>query len=354
MAAEAPLTFVHDDDAVLWAVAKTADTDGWLVVRTDTDRPEVEVLETYNCLAAHWHLSGHKGWVLAAGLSEYRTWHVYLPGQPAPWTVELKGAYRDLIAPAYPDDDDDPAAEGLRLQVAPRDLAESISWCLAAELARRHPEQLWIAHTVPITGTTYDCLTLWRPGDRGAVGPPIFQLNRGGSIHVHHRFDGTPISDWPRWSWYDYLFADPYQFLLQLETAAGLPTIRKVPSTTPKTLVWRIIAQLVASSPRSVHMIDAVPGYADVSGFEGINNDMFDAFPGARRAAATAHPDDPLDCPHRRFWFICVDGTPRVALATTGHAWMLGSIELDLMDEYDQADRRLGPVIAQLLQDIID
>lgn len=339
MEPDAPIVFVHDDDAVLWAVSTTPAVEGWLVVRTDTDRPRVQELDNYICTSAHWHLAGHPGWALAATLQESGTWQLFLPGRTEPWTLHLNGPQRHLRPP---------------MTDVPRDSTEALSWRLAAELARRHPRQLWVARTIPITGVDYDCLTLWRPGDRGTIGPPILQLNRGGTITIHHRFDGTPLDPWPRWRWTDYLAADPYRFTRKLEELAGLPSVDHVPATIATTLVWRIIAELVAHAPRSVHRIEALSGYDDVSGYAAPRDDLFEEFPEARRALQQSHPHDPEGEAHRRFWFICVDDQPRVALSTTGTGWMLANVEIDLMAAYDDADRRLGPVVAELLQDVID
>lgn len=82
--------------------------------------------------------------------------------------------------------------------------------------------------------------------------------------------------------------------------------------------------------------------------------ELFAAFPDAQRAAEKELVDDPMGTPHCRFWFVCVDAAPRVVLSTEGRAWALANVEYDLMPEYDAADRRLGPVAAQLLQDLID
>ena len=335
----APVTFVHDDDAVLWAVARTDSADGWLLVRTDPDGPMVEEFDTFVCSKGDWRLSGHPGWPLTGSGQDVATWQLHLPTDRRAWTIQIEGLHRRL---------DPPTIE------VPRDAIEALSWRLAAELGRRHPGRLWIAHTIPIDGVGYDCLTLWRPGDRGQIGPPIFQLNRGGTIQIHHRHDGQAVDHPPRWTWADYLTADPYRFVRTLESAAGLPTPDTVPATTATTLTWRLVATLLAHAVRSVHRIEAVSGFADGAGWGHPNDELFASFPGARRALD--HPDatDPLGTPHRRYWFVCVDGEPRVALSTHGTAWLLGNVEIDLMAEYEAADRRLGPIAAHLVQDVID
>jgi hypothetical protein len=350
-----PVVFGHGDDGQVWVFATEPEIDGWLMVRTDLDRPTLLQAEPFTAEEDSASRDVLPGWPVLMTGDTTATLQLYVPGSPMPWTIVADRGQPPQLLPPGVSFSGQPLAPGPGGDILPRDLTEVLSWRLAAELARRHPHELWIAHTVPITGVTYDCLTLWRPGDRGEIGPPIFQLNRGGSIHVKHRFDGTSFEDgWPMWSWDEYLHADPYRFVRELEDAAGLPPVGQVPTTTPRTLVWRLIAALVSSASRSVHRIEAVPGYADVAGYEGPNDGAFLPFQGARAALATSEPDDPLGTAHRRFWFVEVDGEPRVALSTSGTAWLLGDVELDLMEEYDQADRRLGPVIALLIGDVID
>lgn len=332
----APVEFAHDDDAVLWAVLEDTAA-GALVVRVD-GAPRIQPLEPYLCTKGDWRRSGRPGWPIAASLGEAGSWQLYVSGDVHPWMVTVDGATRRVSRPA---------------STLPRDLIEVLSWRLAAELARRHCGRLWVAHTIPITGVIYDCLTLWRPGQNGEIGPPIFQLNRNGTIQVHHRFDDTPL-DPPRWEWHDYLTADPYQFVRTLEQIAGLPDVVSVPATTSTTLVWRLLAALLTHGIRSRRRLQAVSGFDDVADWPEPNNDLFDTFPEAQDQLRQPHPDDPLGTPHRRFWFVTVDEEPRLCLSTHGMAWLRDGTKTDLMAAYNRGDRRLGPVIARLVPPVLD
>lgn len=354
MADELPLRFVHDDDVVLWAVIEESEPEGWVVLRVDADRPQVERLDKYVCEGGHWELAGQPGWAISAGSGQSATWQIYRPGVVQPWTLYVKGSQHQLTAPGEDVGHDElPAEDAWRgaLPYAPAaGVTEAASWRLAAELARRHPGELWIAHTVPIEGVVYDCLTLWRPGDGHDIGPPIFQFNRGGSIQIHHTFDGREFADPPRWTWWEYLATEEaYGFLRQLEQTADLPSITGVPSTTPTTLVYRLLAAMIAgAAPLTVDRVRIISGFDD-SPYAAPNDHLFADFPAAAdRVRETLH-DDPLGTPHRRFWFITVNDDPRLAFETTGNAWARDGGHFDLMRLYGNAGRSLGAVVGHLL-----
>lgn len=50
-------------------------------------------------------------------------------------------------------------------------IAEVLTWRLASELVRRHPNLLWVDHSLPIPDANYDCLAIYRMDDpqRGAI-----------------------------------------------------------------------------------------------------------------------------------------------------------------------------------------
>lgn len=93
------------------------------------------------------------------------------------------------------------------------------------------------------------------------------------------RFDGRPADDWQPTQWSEYLFAEPRGFLDRLERAAGLPSPSHVPTATPRTLTYRVLAAIAATGFKSVHPIEIQEGLIDTAGCGGGHNENLDAFP---------------------------------------------------------------------------
>ena len=119
------------------------------------------------------------------------------------------------------------------------------SWWVASELLRRHPE-LELVETHP-GGGLYDCLTII--GERGPHELHI-DLNRAGRMHVHSpmasRFDRTRwgIEHPVEWST-ERDQSDRRLIPRFLEDAVGLAAPAQTPVTTPKSLAFRMIYQLL-------------------------------------------------------------------------------------------------------------
>ena len=140
------------------------------------------------------------------------------------------------------------------------DRSVAVSWRLASELVRRHPHSTRLVHTHP-GGGQYDCLTMTTPDACGGA----IELNRNGTIQIRERFDNQPAR-WAPATWDDYLRADPRQFLNDLEHAAGLPAPARVPSATPMTLTYRVLAAIAATVIKSVEPIGIHSGHIDSAG----------------------------------------------------------------------------------------
>lgn len=139
-------------------------------------------------------------------------------------------------------------------------VVEAASWRLASEMVRRHPTALRLIRGHPGGGQS-DCLWLLPLiGNQGDV-----RLNRVGTIQVLDRFDGRPADEWGATTWNDYLFAEPRGFLDRLERAAGLPTPTHVPTATPRTLTYRVLAAIAATAFKTVHPIEIQQGYMSES-----------------------------------------------------------------------------------------
>ncbi|TRW46363.1 hypothetical protein [Georgenia yuyongxinii] len=121
-----------------------------------------------------------------------------------------------------------------------RSLVEAASWRLASELVRRHPHlrlsQGWV------DGLVDDWLVVHAPGGD-------LVMNRHGRMHLH-----TPDGGYLHWEHYltagaqfDGRDVGPVRFIERLEPRLGLPTPAGTPpSSTPRVLVFRVLAQLAA------------------------------------------------------------------------------------------------------------
>ncbi len=209
---------------------------------------------------------------------------------------------------------------------------------------RRHPQRLALYRTHP-GGGTYDCLSVRPPQET------LIDLNRNGSIHVHQRLDGTP-TPWRPATWDEYFRADPRRFLEAVESAAGLPRPKQVPSSTPMTLTLRVLATIAALNVKVVHPIDIVSGMLDTSGESGgRQDDLFDAFPAIPDELLRTTPDDTFNDAAYRFWFVLRNEAPILAFETsTGSVWTSHHPEaVTLMDTYVTRRRNLTTTTLDVL-----
>jgi hypothetical protein len=227
-----------------------------------------------------------------------------------------------------------------------RSVVEAASWRLASELVRRHPTALRLIRGHPGGGQS-DCLWLLPlVGEKGDL-----RLNRVGTIQVLDRFDGRPADEWRPTEWADYLFADPRQFLDRLERSAGLPSSSQVPSATPTTLTYRVLAAITATAFKSVHPIEIQEGYVDSSGYDGGPNENLDAFP-IDPQRLRPRPDDFFDQPGYRFWIVVRDGVPVLAVdQADATAWTSHTVTpIRLMDLYTQSRRHILTTTLEVLR----
>ena len=180
------------------------------------------------------------------------------------------------------------------------------------------------------------------------------RLNRNGSIQIAGRFDGRPEIDWQPTSWDDYVRADPRDFLVRLETAAGLVAPTTVPPATETTLTYRLLAGLAATAIKSVHPIEIQQGYIDTSGYGGGPNPLLREFAIDGELLRT-RDDDFFSEPGYRFWIPVRDGKPLMALEqTSGTAWFPGGTQpVDVMKLYKSGYRDVAVAAGELLRHAI-
>jgi hypothetical protein len=228
-----------------------------------------------------------------------------------------------------------------------RSVLQAVSWRLASELFRRHPNTTRLIRGHPGGGQS-DCLWLLPlVGEHGDV-----RLNRHGTIQVLERFDGRPADEWAPTTWDDYLRADPRHFLDRLERAAGLPTPSQVPPATAATLTCGMLAAIAATAVKTVAPIDIQLGSIDTSGYGGGPNPALDAFSGIPEELRRPRPDDFFGEPGYRFWIVLRNDVPILAFEhQAGLVWTTHHpVSFPIMDLYEESRRNVLVTTLRLLR----
>ncbi len=224
---------------------------------------------------------------------------------------------------------------------------EAASWRLASELLRRHPTTTRLICGHPGGGLS-DCLwILPTASEHGDI-----RLNRNGTIQVLERFDGRSTGDFRATEWEEYLRTDPREFLHRLEAGAGLPSPTQVPSATPTTLTYRILAAIAATAFMTVHPIEIQPGMIDTAGYGGGPNHLLEAFGSIPHDLLRPRDDDFLAERGYRFWIVLRDGAPVLALEQReGLAWTSHhDVAFSLLSLYEESRRHLLVTAMKLLR----
>ncbi|MEY3258342.1 MAG: hypothetical protein RI954_368 [Actinomycetota bacterium] len=235
-----------------------------------------------------------------------------------------------------------------------RPIAEAASWRLAAELIRRHPDELYAIETHPMTGQ-YDCLSIYRHTGANRH-DAVFQLNRMPGGHV------TPKS-WfstqgERFNWLDVMLSVDLrrEIVVPLEHMEGLVPPRETPQTTRTSIGARVIATALWSRLQSSPMY-ALNGVLDSSGAfgSGIQTGLFASFSGMSSQLDGHDPKELDGHPAYHYWFVIghrkgANDQPILGIDTwRGLVWTNRLAGADLMDLYDQCDREINLLVARLL-----
>ncbi|MGJ7561870.1 TY-Chap2 family putative peptide chaperone [Brevibacterium casei] len=212
------------------------------------------------------------------------------------------------------------------------------SWWVASEFLRRHPE-FDLVETHP-GGGLYDCLAILGP--RGATGPTHIDLNRKGRIHIHSGI--SPNFDANSWElelpveWSsEAKQRNRRQLPLFLEAAVGLSAPQQTPVTTPKTLIYRVIYQLLLFALNEVEDWEAHNAQYDSSGMDsGWDPDYFAQIPSARSALEN---DPNLDNRQTCFWAVLRGGRCLALLQENGMLHRPDALPMSVMTIYDAEHR---------------
>jgi hypothetical protein len=223
---------------------------------------------------------------------------------------------------------------------------EALSWRLASELMRRHPDELRLIRGHP-SGGQYDLLWLLPLTGRRCE----IRLNRAGTIQVSNPRDADSSQPgWQPMGWEEFAWNDLIDIVRRLEIAAELPSPSRARTTTPVTLTYRVLAQLAGLGAETGPPFSITCGYIDTSGCGGGPNHELNAFSIPRDLLARRE-GDLFGEPGYRFWMASRDDAPMLAFEqSSGLAWARGGTPpIDLMAIYRTANRDLAAVTTAVL-----
>lgn len=245
---------------------------------------------------------------------------------------------------------------GERITV-PLHLSMAGAWRVAAELIRRHPEELYALELHPATGQ-YSCVSIFsRTGDEHRNHPALLHFNYAGRGHITGK--SWRGGDDLRFNWLDVLFARDFreEIIVPLERDEGLTSPSQTPPTTRQSIGARLVAEALLGRALSNSPMVAANGVYDSSGMGGsyVCDFYFKEF-GTMIEQISGRPDSDLNGhPAYRFWFICIDerkvhNLPILGIDSWhGRVWSRTLNGADLMQMYDASGRNLQLLTARLL-----
>lgn len=222
------------------------------------------------------------------------------------------------------------------------------SWWLASELGRRHPNA-WVERFMHTTGPV---LVAVEAGD-DAQARVFFDLQAG-----VRAYRGESES---HWSWETVLQCPgAHDMLKRIEASSGLGIPRRAPATSARSIVYRLIARLLAMHldasrpwvPVPLDVQSMVHGLVEpeddplLLGFETVHRDVHD-----HRADATKRFGDPRLVQVRPWlWAMTRDVETTFVLDTDGfmHARQLGV--RPLLPMYDEVGRDIDRLAVRVLE----
>lgn len=234
-----------------------------------------------------------------------------------------------------------------------RQLEEVLSWRFITEFYRRYPKRFRLIEAHP-GGGQYDCLVLIIESKEGK---PAFAIdvNRGGSVHVHHHAFGNSSSDNIDLlgNWVELMLNDPRRLLDEVARKAGLALPKKLPASTPAIISYRFITEFLTHSIGRLETWHCRNGFFDTSeAFGGGRQEKyFRKFPSlTEKELRLTNPF--FDFYEYNFWFLLKGGEPVLCLDTLGRAHDLSGHMTDLTKEYKK-HRKIWPLITNVASDLL-
>lgn len=224
-------------------------------------------------------------------------------------------------------------------------LEEALSWRFIAELWRRFPHRFVLAETHPCCGQ-YDCLSLHGLSD--GMGSVVSVNRGGGSVHV---LKGPAPQTWS--DWMDRMLVDPELLLNEVGMATGIDRPKKLPSSTPETVVLRFVAEFLTHAIGRLDAWECRNGVLDnFDGYGGVREEWFSCFPTVHALQA---PQGFLRGKWHSaycYWFLVKNGKPAFCLDKAGHLHKPNGDVHDLAQSYARHKRVWG-VIAETVIELL-
>ena len=225
------------------------------------------------------------------------------------------------------------------------------------EIARRSPEDLRMLEAYPGEGL-YDCMGLM-----DGSGRPLLSLTRSGTLRLHATLEGETLSV-VREDFFTEMVRKGFPMshcVHRLCAALRIPSYKLLPSTTPAILTYRYLAALLEQAALASRAWECRSGY--VYGNEhgiGICDGMgagergdFSLFPLAKkRLRASPRQEHGGRVPAHAFWFLYVDGEPKLCLSEEGKVWDRDFNEADLVPAYAQR-HRIWPLVTETAASVL-
>ena len=247
--------------------------------------------------------------------------------------------------------------------VVTRSMAEALARWLAAELIRRHPEDLRVIETHP-GGGQYDCISIYHRG-RSRNGPKavdwqqlVVHMNIIPGSHLSHDAWFASKAEMGRFNWPEVLLCDDRRTYVvkQLERSAGLAAPPTMPVAKASSIGPRLIAAFLQRTFLGPARWRTDNGFCESSGgWASVREELFEQIPGAQAWRSQPRVENLLDTPEYRFWFLSrerADDTidpPAFAVDTwTGHLWNKAGPQIDLLDRYVKGKRSIDTLVSDV------
>jgi hypothetical protein len=234
----------------------------------------------------------------------------------------------------------------------PYPVKRALAWWIAAELIRRHPDDIRVIETHP-GGGMYDCLSLYRRYPQDSL---VAHMNLVGHITHASWFDdpggGTRsgVAD-ARFNWFEVLAAeDRRRYVIEaLEGVTGFESPGSTPPTTRASIGPRLIARFASAAAFSTRIWHIRNAFHDSSGmWSGVNEWVRDIKGPGFEPRDSDHSGEP----HYRYWFVLDHEEQAAAVVDidVGVAWRRErpGVALQLMELYESHSSKIDRVMAEV------